>query len=67
METMLDVKWFLPAVKMPFSKQRVRFIDNNGSEHLGIFIQSEDMFFIGFDEFGDFRFTYEVYAWTSVD
>jgi N-acetyl-beta-hexosaminidase len=66
METQ-EIRWYAPEVKMPCSNERIRFIDEAGSEFLGIYIASEDMFFIGMDEIGDFRYTDQVYVWTSIN
>ena len=63
----MGTKWFLPADKLPFCNQRVRFIDDKGIEHFGIFIENENMFFIGFHQYGSFRFTYQVIAWINYE
>ena len=51
----------------PKDNQRVSFTDDNGEKHEGIYIEDEDMFFIGFDDTGDFIFASQIDSWTPLD
>lgn len=66
MET-VEIRWYHPKVKMPNSNEKVRFVDEDGSEFTGTFIADEDMFFIGEDETGDFRYSNQIFVWTSIN
>ncbi len=53
-------------IKKPKDNQKVRFTDFNGKTYDGLYIQSEDMFFIGFEESGDFLFRLQVKSWKEI-
>jgi hypothetical protein len=36
-------------------------------EHTGIFLANENMFFIGNEDSGDFRFPFQINHWESID
>jgi hypothetical protein len=60
---MEKIIWYSPEVKKPFDQQKVVFRTSLGKEFVGLFIEKEDMFFVGFEEQGDFLFSREVEFW----
>jgi len=44
----------------------IRFIDMDNNVYDGLFIQKENLFFIGFEESGDFLFSFQVKAWEKL-
>jgi hypothetical protein len=53
--------------ELPKDKSKIHFTDNEGREYDGIFFKDEDMFYIGFEEKGDFRYIFEVVQWNYLD
>lgn len=51
----------------PQDNQKVLFTDEEGNEHEGLYIEDEDMFFIGFDDTGDFLYAMQVQSWKPLD
>jgi hypothetical protein len=60
---MEKIIWYSPEVKKPYDQQKVVFRTSLGKEFVGLFIEKEDMFFVGFEEQGDFLFSQEVEFW----
>lgn len=52
---------------LPKDQEKVRFTDTDGVEHIGIFLADENMFFIGDEVAGDFRFPFQINYWESID
>ena len=52
---------------LPKDQEKVRFTDTNDFEHTGIFLADENMFYIGYEERGDFRFPFQIKHWESID
>jgi len=65
MTTIIDRKnGFNPNVTLPAQNDaKVWFTDDENGEHIGIWIEPENMFYIGFANSGDFRYKFEVKAW----
>ena len=58
---METIKWYSVELQLPKNGQKVTFkpTENNNANNLefdGIYIKSEDMFFIGFEETGHFLY-----------
>jgi hypothetical protein len=51
----------------PKDKQKVSFTGEDGESYEGMFIDSEDMFFIGFEDSGDFLYASQVESWKPLD
>jgi len=51
----------------PKDNQKVSFTDGDGETFEGIFIADEDMFFIGFEETGDFLYASQIESWKPLD
>ena len=54
-------------MERPKDNQHISFKDKKGNEHEGIFIEDENMFFIGFEETGDFLYFAEVVSWKPLE
>ena len=57
----------IPDIKSPKDNSKVHFTDDQNREYDGRFIEDENMFFIGFEDRGGFRFKYEVIDWHYLD
>jgi len=55
--------WYQPTDCKPKDGEVIVFKDDNNVEHHGIFIEKEDMFFIGYEDCGEFRFSNQVEFW----
>jgi hypothetical protein len=69
---MEKIIWYSVDLQLPQDGQKVTFkpTENNNANNLefdGIYIKSEDMFFIGFEETGDFLFSSQVAFWKLCD
>jgi hypothetical protein len=53
--------------EMPKDKSRIHFTDDEGREYDGSYIESDNMFFIGFEDKGDFRYGFEITEWHYLD
>lgn len=60
--------WLDPDAIKPTDNQEVAFIDKVSPETIykGSYIKSQDMFFIGFADVGNFRFSREILKWISL-
>ena len=67
-----QVKWYSVDVNKPADGQKVAFkpvlgdFDIDDITYEGVYIEKEDMFFIGFGEDGDFLFSFQVSFWKSI-
>lgn len=67
-----QVKWYSVDAKRPEDGQKVAFkpllddFDVDDITYEGIYIKSEDMFFIGFEDEGDFLFSFGVSFWKTI-
>lgn len=52
---------------LPKDRTKVRFTDSDNFEHTGIFLADENMFFIGYEDSGDFRFPFQIKHWENLD
>ena len=69
---METIKWYSVELQLPEDGQKVTFkpVDNNANNSLdihGIYIKSENMFFVGFEETGDFYFASRIAFWKNYD
>jgi len=54
--------------KLPKNNDKVWFVTKSSkATHIGIWLQNEDMFFIGFGESGDFRYSFQIDYWGYLD
>jgi len=51
---------------LPLEKLPIIFETLDGVVHRGTYLPEEQMFFIGFDENGEFRFVWEVQSWEYI-
>ena len=54
-------------IALPKDNSKVRFTDDQNREYDGRFIEDENMFYIGFEDRGDFRYSFEVIEWNYLD
>jgi hypothetical protein len=54
-------------IKLPKDNSKVHFTDDQNREYDGRFIEDENMFFIGFEDTGDFRHSFEIIDWHYLD
>jgi hypothetical protein len=52
---------------LPQENRPLKFTDEYGYVWEGLYIKKEDMFFIGFEDIGDFRFSFQVTEWEYID
>jgi len=52
---------------LPTPNTPIRFKDKKEKWHNGVYLKEEDMFFIGFEDSGDFRFQFEVLDWEYME
>lgn len=69
---METIKWYSPEVKKPYDNQVVEFkptaeMDEQDVTYEGLYIESDDLFFIGFAERGDFIHSPFVAFWRPID
>lgn len=55
--------WYSTEVIKPKDEQKVLFKTTDNKELAGIFIEAEDMFFVGFQDSGDFYYSFDVEFW----
>lgn len=66
------VNWYSVDQKKPKDGQKVAFkpllgdFDIDDITYEGFYIKSEDMFFIGFEDKGDFLFSFSVSFWKTI-
>ena len=64
----MEVKIFNCKNKLPNDNDKVWFVTKSSkATHIGKWVQSENMFFIGFGEKGDFRYSFEIDYWGYLD
>jgi len=67
-----QVKWYSIDLIKPQDAQKVAFkpllcdFDTDDITYEGMYIQKEDMFFIGNGETGDFLFSFQVSFWKTI-
>ena len=54
-------------MKLPKDNSKVHFIDDQNREYDGRFIKDENMFYIGFEDRGDFRYSFEIIDWKYIN
>ena len=42
------------------------FIDEDDNRHEGLFIPKEEIFYIGFDDVGEFKFKFQAFSWIEM-
>lgn len=52
---------------LPQENKPLQFRDTYGNLWEGTYIKEEDMFFIGFEDGGDFRYSFQVTEWEYTD
>ena len=52
---------------LPQENKPIQFRDTYGNLWEGTYIKEEDMFFIGFDDNGDFRYSFQIIDWEYID
>jgi len=52
---------------LPQENRPLKFTDHYGYVWEGTYIKKEDMFFIGFEDNGDFIFSFQVTEWEYID
>ena len=54
-------------IALPKDNSKVHFTDDQNREYYGRFIEDENMFFIGFEDRGDFRYSFEIIDWKYIN
>jgi hypothetical protein len=54
------------GVIKPEEDRKIEFVDIYGNTYKGLYIKSDDMFFIGFGLTGDFMYSYEIHNWKYI-
>jgi hypothetical protein len=70
---MKKIIWYSPDVQKPLDRQKIVFkpITDSDKQNLtyeGIYIESEDMYFVGFEDASDhFYFSWGIAFWRTLD
>lgn len=66
---MNKLEWRNPKNKLPKDNQVVLFKLTDSIENwvlAGIYVEAEKMFFIGFEQVGDFKYSFDVLEWIPI-